>query len=239
MQFSRYRPVLALGAAALLPLAACAELEEFFGEETPAGPVRGDGTQVSAEFSEQMPFTVVVDGGELVAMIEALPVAEESNDGYDRSLFPHWKDESRNGCNARHETLLAEDRSGSLTADDCGADMAGEWVSMFDGEVLTEASAIDIDHVVPLKEAWGSGAHAWSTERRQDFANSLDQPWHLLAVTASSNRSKGDKDPAEWMPPNAAVWCEYLWIWTAIKTDWELSVDQAERDAMLAYAADC
>jgi hypothetical protein len=62
----------------------------------------------------------------------------------------------------------------------------------------TNASGFDVDHFVPLAEAWDSGAANWDSATRQAFANDLDFSMSLIAVTASSNRSKSDRDPAEW-----------------------------------------
>lgn len=232
---TRTRIAAAIAAAALLPaLAACEALGEALDEA--ATP---DAAPVGGELSDLMPFTVEVDGAGLTAAIEALTVADEADEGYDRSLFPHWKDVTGNGCTARDDTLVAEDRSGSLSEESCGEAMVGEWVSMYDGETVTQSGDIDIDHFVPLKEAWGSGAGDWQTADRQDYANSLETPWHLVAVTASSNRSKSDQDPAEWMPPLEESWCGYVWAWVQVKTEWELTVDQAERDALLEYSQGC
>ncbi|THV33689.1 HNH endonuclease [Glycomyces buryatensis] len=189
--------------------------------------------------TDMPPFVTEIDGADLAAQIEALTVAEEADAGYDRSLFPHWRDDDDNGCDARDDVLVAQDLSGNLTAGDCGETMSGEWMSMYDGETVTESGDLDIDHFVPLKEAWGSGAGDWTTEDRQAYANSLEQPWHLVAVTASSNRSKSDKDPADWMPTDETVWCAYIWAWTQVKTEWDLSVDEAEQAALLEYAAAC
>ncbi|MCH7231496.1 HNH endonuclease family protein [Glycomyces sp. L485] len=234
---TRSRLAAAVAAAALLPaLASCEAVDDLLAEatETPA-----DAPAASGDQSELMPFTVEVDAATLNAAIEALTVAEEADEGYDRSLFPHWNDLDGNGCNAREDTLVAEDRSGNLSDADCGEAMTGEWVSMYDGETVTASGDLDVDHFVPLKEAWGSGAHAWSTEEREAYANGLDQPWHLVAVTASSNRSKSDKDPADWMPELGEVACAYIWAWVQVKTEWDLSVDAAEAEALLGYAADC
>lgn len=235
------RPRLAAFAAAglLLSTAGCQGLEDLVAEEPTGGADAGSGSAVSEEFSEYMPFTVTVDAAELTAQIEALTVAEEVEDGYDRDLFPHWRDGDGNGCDARDDVLVAQDRSGGLSVEDCDGSMAGQWVSMFDGETVTDSSDLDIDHLVPLKEAWVSGARDWPTAEREAFANSLEEPWHLLAVTASSNRSKSDQDPAEWMPPLADVECAYVWAWVQVKTEWDLTVDQAEADALLSYAAGC
>ncbi|WP_460544851.1 HNH endonuclease family protein [Glycomyces halotolerans] len=224
--------------AVLVLVAACAAVEEELDrmvEETGAAGGSGAGE----EMGQYLPFSVEVDAAALTEAIEALEVAEEADEGYDRSLFAHWRDADGNGCDARDDTLVAEDRSGRLTEASCGESMTGQWVSMYDGETVTESGDLDIDHFVPLKEAWGSGAHAWTAERRQDYANSLAAPWHLVAVTASSNRSKSDQDPAEWMPTLEAVWCPYVWAWVEVKREWGLTVDPEERAALLGYAAEC
>jgi hypothetical protein len=228
--------------ALILPLvflAGCSELSDMLEEDDFTSQTPGNGSQVTDEFSETAPFTVTVDPAALTATIEALEVADERDDGYDRSLFPHWKDEDGNGCDARDDVLVAQDRSGNLTEADCDAAMTGEWVSMYDAVTVTESGEIDIDHFVPLKEAWGSGAVDWTTEDRQAYANWQENAWHLIAVTASSNRSKSDKDPAAWMPEDETAWCAYIWAWVEVKTEWHLSVDEAEKAALLEYAAAC
>ncbi|THV26229.1 HNH endonuclease family protein [Glycomyces paridis] len=226
----------------LLPLvfvAGCQDVADLLDEATSAPAGTGTGSQVSDDFSATAPFTVTVDAVALTASIEALTVAAEANEGYDRSLFPHWRDDDGNGCDARDDVLVAQERTGALSEADCDGAMSGEWVSMYDGETVTDSGDLDIDHFVPLKEAWGSGAGEWTTEDRQSYANWTGNAWHLIAVTASSNRSKSDQDPAEWMPEDEAVWCAYAWAWVEVKTEWHLSVDEAERDALLDVAAGC
>ncbi|MEX2659380.1 MAG: hypothetical protein WD232_06765, partial [Acidimicrobiales bacterium] len=135
--------------------------------------------------------------------------------GYSRDLFPSWLDLDGNGCDARDDVLVAE----SLTAvarDGCDV-TSGAWMSIYDELEFTNPSELDVDHLVPLAEAWRSGAHAWSTERRAQFANHLDEPDHLIAVSASSNRSKGDRAPDQWRPPSEASWCRYATAWVSVK----------------------
>ena len=108
----------------------------------------------------------------------------------------------------------------------------GRWFSRYDGQSTTVASGFDIDHMVPLAEAWGSGAQAWTAQRRQDYANDLTYRLALIAVTASSNRSKGDRDPAEWLPPSKSYWCKYLRQWVGVKYRWGLAVDATEKVAL-------
>lgn len=170
--------------------------------------------------------------------VAALTVADESRTGYDRSLFPHWTDQDGNGCNTRMEVLLAEAVVAPEADDRCRL-TGGEWLSYYDERVHTDARGLDIDHMVPLAEAWDSGASEWTTARRRDYANDLGEEVALVAVTARENRAKADKDPAQWLPPAESAQCRYVTEWTTVKTRWSLAVDQAEADVLAAAAADC
>lgn len=96
----------------------------------------------------------------------------------------------------------------------------------FTGDTITRSRRVDIDHLVPLKEAYLSGADTWSPEKKEAYANYLGNPNHLVAVSASANRSKGAKDPSEWMPEINQDW--YIREWIRVKTEWALSYDSAE-----------
>ena len=170
--------------------------------------------------------------------IEALDVAEEQRDGYDRDLFKHWVDADRDGCDTRREVLLAEAVVAPEQGDRCKL-TGGKWLSYYDEETVTDAGKLDIDHVVPLAEAWDSGAHAWDDERREKFANDLEADRSLVAVTARTNRSKADKDPTDWMPPAESAHCTYLVDWVTTKTRWGLTVDQVEKKTLLTSADAC
>lgn len=130
--------------------------------------------------------------------LAALTVAAAgSQDGYSRDLFPHWITISGT-CNTR-ETVLKRDGTNVVVSSACAA-TSGTWVSPYDGATWTAASDVDIDHLVPLSNAWKSGASAWTTAQRQTFANDLTNP-QLLAVTDNVNESKGDSGPEDWKPP--------------------------------------
>lgn len=174
----------------------------------------------------------------LAELLGLLVVAEEVPAGYDRDLFRHWIDEDGDGCSARAEVLIAEAQERPSIGDRCTL-VGGRWWSLYDERTFTNASEIDIDHVVALKEAWDSGAHAWSAARRQAFANELRVPWALIAVSASSNRSKSDRDPAQWLPPAAAARCPYLAAWMAVKVRFALTIDTAERNALRELVVGC
>ncbi|KAM0145383.1 hypothetical protein ACHAP3_000510 [Botrytis cinerea] len=122
--------------------------------------------------------------------------AAGSQDGYSRDLFPHWITISGT-CNTR-ETVLKRDGK-NVVVDSACASTSGTWVSPYDGATWTAASDVDIDHLVPLSNAWKAGASAWTTAQRQAFANDLVNP-QLLAVTDNVNESKGDRGPEEWKP---------------------------------------
>ncbi|WP_327388987.1 MULTISPECIES: HNH endonuclease family protein [unclassified Streptomyces] len=173
----------------------------------------------------------------LIDGITALPVAEEIRDGYKRELYPHWKDDDKNGCTARNDVLIAEAIEAPTVGAGCSL-TGGVWHSYYDDVLVQGPSGIDIDHMVPLAEVHDSGGYGWTTERRRRYANDLGSDVTLVGVTARSNRQKSDQDPATWMPM-PAVHCRYLGEWVATKHRWGLAVDPAEREALLRYAADC
>ena len=154
--------------------------------------------------------------------------AEGSMSGYSRNLFPHWITISGT-CNAR-ETVLKRDGTNVVTDSSCAA-TSGSWYSPYDGATWTAAADVDIDHVVPLAEAWRSGASGWTTARRQSFANDLNNP-QLIAVTDNVNQAKGDQDPAGWQPPLPSYRCTYARMWIASKHAWGLTLQSSEKSAL-------
>jgi hypothetical protein len=154
---------------------------------------------------------------------------------YDRDLFPTW-DIISGSCDTR-ETVLKRDGTGVVTSSACTA-TSGKWISPYDGATWTAASDLDIDHVVPLKNAWVSGAWAWSTSRRESYANDLTDP-QLIAVTDNVNQSKGDKSPDAWQPPLTSYRCVYARMWVRVKYVWNLTVTSAEKSALSGSLAGC
>jgi len=164
--------------------------------------------------------------------LNQLTVANESNgDSYDRDLFPHWSSVG-GGCTAR-QYVLKRDGSNVQTGSDCQPD-SGSWQSDFDNVWTSTVSNATVDHVVALSEAWASGASQWSTSERQAFANDISSP-QLWIATTSINSAKGDKDPAEWMPPNTSVRCDYVKAWTHVKYLYDLKVNAAEKSAIQSH----
>lgn len=152
---------------------------------------------------------------------------------YDRiEHFGSWRDEDKDCLNTRAEVLI---RDSLITPKLKGCRViSGQWMSIFDGKVLMRASEIQIDHLVPLREAWDSGAALWSKDRRVSFANDLSLVGSLSTMTSRLNGGcktcKSDKDPAEWLPQ----WnqCLYAQRWVAIKHRWGLTVDTAEKTSL-------
>ena len=171
-----------------------------------------------------------------VTRLAALTVAAESHSStYNRDLFPHWITIS-GSCNTR-EQVLKRDGTNVVVNSSCAA-TSGRWYSPYDGATWTAASDVDIDHMVPLAEAWASGAWAWTTAKRQAYANDLGGP-ELWAVTDDVNQAKGDKDPAEWKPSVVSFRCTYARAWIQVKYYYALTVDSAEKSALQAMLATC
>ncbi|MFJ7200710.1 MULTISPECIES: HNH endonuclease family protein [unclassified Streptomyces] len=170
--------------------------------------------------------------------IAKIPDADENRTGYKRDSFKHWVDEDSDGCSTRNEVLLAEAVKKPEQGPRCTL-TGGEWLSYYDDVTVTDPKTLDIDHMVPLAEAWDSGASTWDATRRMRYANDLEAERSLVAVTAKTNRSKADKDPSEWMPPAASAKCTYLADWTATKLRWGLTADDKERTALMDLAAGC
>ncbi|WP_371099947.1 HNH endonuclease family protein [Streptomyces sp. PU_AKi4] len=192
-----------------------------------------------------LPLTVPAPAhaAEMLPLAEAvirLPVDTESRDGYARDAFRHWNtgDDPSDGCNTRAEVLLAEAVEPPVVGPGCRLS-GGRWWSYYDQVWVTLASGLDIDHMVPLAESWDSGASAWTVQRREAYANDQGAAASLVAVTARSNRSKADQDPAEWLPPAAGVHCRYAAEWVATKPRWSLAADEAEVTALNEVAASC
>jgi hypothetical protein len=169
-----------------------------------------------------------VGGGSAIGVLQNIPVQNERGGGYVRALFEHWRDIDGDGCDAREQVLKRD--SVTLPQVDpysCKV-IAGDWVSPYDGARWSDPTDIDIDHVVALKEAWDSGAWAWSSATRKAYANDTSDKRTLLAVTDNVNQRKSDKDPSNWTPPLKSYLCTYLGNWISVKARWNLSMDKSE-----------
>jgi hypothetical protein len=160
-------------------------------------------------------------------------ILEEYSKGYDRNLFRHWIDADNNGCDTRREVLISESKTKVKVGKNCKIS-GGKWISAYDDKTIKgSGTGVDIDHLVPLAEAWRSGAWRWTPEEREYFANDLKDERVLIAVSASSNRSKGDRDPSNWLPKvSKGQICEYVLSWVAVKLRYSLTTDPVEAESI-------
>lgn len=149
---------------------------------------------------------------------------------YDRNqLFGGWLVTSGD-CKNTREKVLIRDSLIPVILDEKGCTViSGLWVDPYTAKVFKEPKLLDIDHIVPLKEAYESGANEWDKEQRLAIANDMD---NLLVVWSASNRSKQNKDPSKWMPPNISFWTTYIDKWCKVKEKYNLRTDVAEMIAI-------
>ena len=161
--------------------------------------------------------------------------AQTSASSYVRSRFGGWISQA-NGCNTRDRVLI-RDGLDVMVGSACTI-TAVHWRSVYDGQILTARRRVDIDHIVPLANAWRSGASRWSRARRVQFANDLTDP-QLIAVSASSNRSQARQGPGAVEPPRQQVWCLYARWWIDVKKIWRLTVTSDENGALRSMLSTC
>ncbi|AXK37610.1 HNH endonuclease [Streptomyces armeniacus] len=230
--YGRGHAAAALAVAAVLLSGGCGEGTGKGAADT-ADPEPPAGSSAPATSAPQSPGAGPGDAGKL---LDGLTVRKPgSMDGYSRDRFPHWSEQQGN-CDTR-EAVLKRDGEDVRTDRSCKA-VSGSWRSPYDGETWTEASDVDIDHMVPLAEAWRSGARTWSDDRREALANDMDRP-QLLAVTDNVNQSKGDSPPDDWKPELKSYWCTYAQNWVAVKHHYELSVTTEEKSALREMLGRC
>ena len=159
---------------------------------------------------------------------------------YDRGEWRHWVDEDGDCQDARQEVLVAESLEPVTSETDrqCRVEW-GRWWAPHLQHHLENPRHIDVDHHVPLKNAHLSGGWRWDAERKKEFANYLDDPAHLVAISARHNRSKGSRGPEEWAPPDNDLWCEYALDWTEIKAHWGLTMTPVESEIVMDMLGTC
>lgn len=179
-----------------------------------------------------------------------LDVAPAAKVSYDRSQWRQW--DNVTGCWTVREQVLYQDaiKNGALTLLDQDKQRTtnvrnacyitgGDWVDPYTGQKFTNPEDLDIDHMVPLGYAAAHGGQAWSSSKKEDYANAYKDAGHLLSVSASANRSKSDKGPSEWKPSNKAYWCQYAIDWVEVGTKWKLSVTKADKAALSEMLSTC
>lgn len=191
--------------------------------------------------SEARGAPVPPSAGEARQQLAGLAVAQVgSMAGYSREAFPHWSTAVDYGwnvdasCDVRDAALIRDGKRLQI-GEYCDVE-SGRWLDPYTGNAYTDPGDIDIDHVVPLANAWRSGASTWSTPNREAYAN---DPAVLLSAEDNANQEKGDKGPEAWVPPNGSYDCEYARRWISIKSDWGLAVNPAEKSTLREMLATC
>ena len=160
--------------------------------------------------------------------LAGIVIQDEATVHYSRSIdFGGWRHNPGDCMDTRNRILADESVPNKLRIQDCIV-RVGLWVDPYTGKSFTDPRKLDIDHLVPLAEAWRSGAWSWSKAKRIEYANDISDPEHLIAVSLIENRKKGDRDPAGYMPPLATYRCLYLTNWVTVKRRWSLSMDKVE-----------
>jgi EAL domain-containing protein (putative c-di-GMP-specific phosphodiesterase class I) len=162
--------------------------------------------------------------------------------GYSRDQFgAAWADVDRNGCDTRNDILNRDltERSWRAGTGDCVVE-TGVLADPYTGHTIAfskaDATAVQIDHVIALSDAWQTGAQFWSAATRLVFAN---DPLNLLAVDGRANEQKSDSDAASWLPANEGFRCAYVARQVSVKASYGLWVTAAEHDAIAAILAGC
>ena len=154
-------------------------------------------------------------------------VTASSLKGYSSKRFPHWLDTNRNGCDAREDTLIGAGTH--VTRGRHCTIRSGSWVDEYSGRTYRSPLSVTADHLVPLANAWRTGARRWSRARRTQYAN---DPVVLVVTSISLDRQKGSRSPDQWKPPRRGDWFAYAERWIRIKTKYHLGVTRPERAAL-------
>ena len=151
--------------------------------------------------------------------------ATDNNTGitrYNRKDWRHWIDEDGDCQNTRAEVLISQSQVSVefATSRDCRV-IKGSWIGRLTGVLLSDASDVDIDHVIPLSYAHGHGGFSWSPSKKKQFAN---DPLNLIPTYDIENRRKSDKGPSEYLPSDKDLACSYIKRWQAIRIKYDLNI---------------
>ncbi|MCM3887436.1 HNH endonuclease family protein [Frankia sp. R82] len=181
--------------------------------------------------------------GSALSVLGSLPVrAEDNSPKYKRDEFgTAWSDVDHNRCDTRNDILRRDLHSTTIRKSDNCTVLTGELTDPYTTRIIRfdrsrNASAIQIDHVVALADAWRTGALNWTDAQRLQFAN---DPQNLLAVDGPTNTRKSDQDAAEWLPPSPGAQCSYVARQVGLKSRYHLWVTSAEAAAMRTVLQKC
>ena len=187
--------------------------------------------------STPVPATATAPTTTLVIAIAPIPAGIRV---YDRGDWKHWVDADGDCQDARQEVLIAESLVPVTFETDrkCRVE-TGRWFGVFTGAYFEDPGDVDVDHMVPLKNAHNSGGWDWSPAMKEEYANDLGDDDHLIAVQDNANQSKGARGPDEWKPPSETYWCQYATDWSEIKHRWDLTMTEPEAGAVVEMLDTC
>ncbi|MBP1820503.1 HNH endonuclease [Mycobacterium sp. OAE908] len=201
------------------------------------------------QFVAQADIPTVAPGVDVLADIPEVPFRIRSYDYHRDAFGDSWTDDNpapggHNGCDTRNDildrdlvdkTYVSIKRCPKAVATGILHDpYTNTTVAFTRGAQI--GAAVQIDHIVPLALAWDLGARNWPDDMRVRFAN---DPANLIAVEGQANQDKGDKEPAVWLPPNHAFWCQYAVQFANVLRGYGLPVDAPSATALRDAAATC
>ena len=173
-------------------------------------------------------------------VLDSLAVKEKyTGEKYYRKLFYDSWGQATDGCNMR-EAILKRDLK-DLVLNGCKV-MSGTLDDPYTGQTVyfvrgqDTSSAVQIDHVVALSNAWATGAYQLSADQRYDLSQ---DPLNLIAVDGQANQDKSDQDAADWLPPNRSFQCQYVARQISVKYKYHLWVTPREKAKMIEILATC
>ncbi|HEX9227444.1 MAG TPA: HNH endonuclease family protein [Arthrobacter sp.] len=202
----------------------------------PAAPAAAPGTSAAPTGSVKTPA---------LAQLATITVKGRApKTGYTRDQFgPAWADVDKNGCDTRNDMLRRDLTAITVQPGTKNCVIAsGKLADKYTGKTISfvrgakTSTAVQIDHIVALSDAWQKGAQQLTAEQRRQLAN---DPLNLFASDGPTNSAKGDSDAASFLPPNKAFRCEYAARQTAVKAKYKLWMTQAERDAIAGILNAC
>lgn len=232
---SRPMPVLALTATALL-LASCSA-----GAQETATIAHSSAAATETATPTASPTTKAPSRAQ--SALDALETSEEDASGFTTAAFgPELTDLDfdGNGCTTYDDAL------GAHLVDVTYKDKAADPCTVMTGSVedpyandsafysLARTRQAAVDRLVSLEDAWVSGASDWTDEQRREFANDVET---MLVVTTATAKERAAADGASWLPQHNT--CFFIGQQMQVKTDYNLSVDPKERQALEKALADC
>lgn len=153
-----------------------------------------------------------------------------------KNQFGTWIQDNTDGTclNTRGKVLVRDSKSGVTYRPSGCSVQSGDWDDPYSGKHFSSASDIQIDHFVPLKNAYMTGGFEWDRNKRCLYANYMGNKFHLLSVNGKENLRKSDSSPSQYMPSNRTYACTYLKQWLEVKTIWALRITPKEAEAIQA-----